>query len=189
MKRPRRTPPWRDLLVRRAPRLFLRFATPDREELGRLGEELAARALAARGWRIVGRRLQTPWAEIDVVAVEADELVCVEVKAGRLRGEGLRHRPGLRVDRERLARLAGAGRWLARRGLGAVDGVRRCGGRVDLLEVILRGSPPRLEIQHHPRLLTPLPEVAPPPARFAATGSPTGRSRGHADPGPPGSRS
>jgi putative endonuclease len=74
----------RSLLLARAPRWFVRWCTLDDRELGEWGEELAARYLRARGCRILGRRLETAFAEIDIVALERGSIVCVEVKTGRL---------------------------------------------------------------------------------------------------------
>ena len=148
-----------------APLAFARFAQPSTEELGRLGEELAARALRRAGWRVLARRLRTPWAEVDLVAVDGAELVCVEVKAARLpavprpNGRALpriewRWAPGARVDRERLRRLAGAARWLEDRS-GTARPRAGAGGRVDVIEVVLRGHPPALELRHHRRCERP----------------------------------
>lgn len=47
---------------------------------GRAAEELAARALVAEGWTILGRRLRTPAGEIDIAAGRAGLLAFVEVK-------------------------------------------------------------------------------------------------------------
>jgi len=56
-------------------------AKPDRE-LGRIGEEHAARYLAARGYRIKERNFRAPGgAEIDIVAEHREVLAFVEVKA------------------------------------------------------------------------------------------------------------
>ena len=154
----------RSLLIERAPSLFLRLCTPGERELGRVGEELAARALRRAGWRLLGRRLATPAAEIDLVARDGDELVCVEVKTGRLpvlprtrtsvpsRRTELRWRPGGRLDRRRLERQRRAARWLART-LGGGCGRR---ARVDLIEVLVRPRG-RVELVHHRDLAAPLP--------------------------------
>ena len=154
--------PWRAALLRRAPRLFLRWLEPDPRALGQLGEELAARYLVDRGWRLLGRRLATPYAEIDLVARRAGNLVCVEVKSARSAalprpkgGEGrldLRWRPGLRLDRRRLERQRRAGRYLARH---LVHGPCQ-GGRVDLIEVFLTPGSGRVRVIHHADLERPL---------------------------------
>lgn len=51
-----------------------------------MGEDLAAAALAARGYAIVERRYSTERGEIDIIAEDGDTLVFVEVRA-RATGE------------------------------------------------------------------------------------------------------
>jgi putative endonuclease len=93
------------LLIARAPRAFARWCTPDDRELGEWGEEIAARYLRARGWRILGRRCATVFAEVDIVALDRSSIVCVEVKAGRI--EPLPRPRALRgQDAQRDARVA-----------------------------------------------------------------------------------
>jgi putative endonuclease len=53
-----------------------------RRDLGRRAEQFVADALTARGWRILGRNLRTPYAEVDLLALEpGGAWVVVEVKA------------------------------------------------------------------------------------------------------------
>jgi putative endonuclease len=52
-----------------------------RQRLGVVGEELAAAALAARGYAILERRYSTERGEIDIIAEDGDTLVFVEVRA------------------------------------------------------------------------------------------------------------
>jgi putative endonuclease len=89
-------------------------------------------------------RLRTPAGEVDLVAIDGAEVVCVEVKTGRrcFRGRG----PGRRLGPRRLRRLGRSAAWL-----GAREGRR---GRADLLEVIYgdRGPP---EIRHLRDLAAP----------------------------------
>jgi putative endonuclease len=47
---------------------------------GRRAEVLAALVLIAKGYRILGFRLKTPQAEIDILALRGDTLAVVEVK-------------------------------------------------------------------------------------------------------------
>ena len=47
---------------------------------GRLSELVAAAVLMAKGYRILGRRVRTPYGEIDLVAVRRRRLAFVEVK-------------------------------------------------------------------------------------------------------------
>lgn len=148
----------RRLTLWAAPQSFLagRFrlglgADPDHHEIGLAGERLVERALRRRGWRILGRRLETIHGEVDIVAVEGEVLVCVEVKTGR---KGPRFRPGLRLNARKLARLKlGAKRLALEAGLNA--------SRVDLFEVLLplpdRGvSRPAPRIIQHRGLRGPL---------------------------------
>ena len=52
-----------------------------RQQLGRIGEELAVAELERLGYAILERRYRTRCGEIDIVADEAGTLVFVEVKA------------------------------------------------------------------------------------------------------------
>lgn len=52
-----------------------------RQELGILGEELAAAALTARGYAVLARRYRTRHGEIDIVAEDGGTIVFVEVRA------------------------------------------------------------------------------------------------------------
>ena len=55
--------------------------TLERQQLGIVGEELAARELASRGYAILERRYRTRFGEIDIVAEDGETLVFVEVRA------------------------------------------------------------------------------------------------------------
>jgi len=52
----------------------------DAAALGRRGEQIAARLLVERGWRVVGSGFLARRGEIDLVARDGDRLVVVEVK-------------------------------------------------------------------------------------------------------------
>jgi putative endonuclease len=56
--------------------------------LGRWGEERAAGALEARGWRILARNYRFGRREVDIVALRGDVLAFVEVKTRAGRGFG-----------------------------------------------------------------------------------------------------
>jgi len=60
--------------------------TIERQQLGIVGEELAARELVSRGYAILERRYRTRYGEIDIVAEDGETLVFVEVRA-RATGE------------------------------------------------------------------------------------------------------
>jgi len=55
--------------------------TLERQALGRIGEDLAAGALVARGYAILERRFTTEHGDIDIIAEDAGTLVFVEVRA------------------------------------------------------------------------------------------------------------
>jgi len=52
----------------------------DHLETGRLGESLAERYFRGKGWVIVGRNIRVRGGELDLVALDSDELVVVEVR-------------------------------------------------------------------------------------------------------------
>jgi putative endonuclease len=53
---------------------------PRRHDTGRLGEALAERHLAARGYAILARRYRTRRGEIDLIARTGEAIVFIEVK-------------------------------------------------------------------------------------------------------------
>lgn len=61
-----------------------------RQELGRIGEDLACRELERRGYAILARRYRRRRGEVDIVARDGQTLVFVEVKSrgGRAFGTG-----------------------------------------------------------------------------------------------------
>jgi putative endonuclease len=90
--------------------------TVARQRTGRLAEDLVARRLAARGWRIVERNARTRFGELDIVAADGRALVFVEVKAGREDSAFGPERPVLGVGPKkqlRIRRLATA--WMMER--------------------------------------------------------------------------
>jgi putative endonuclease len=55
----------------------------NRQNLGRKGEDLAARYLSQQGYKILHRNYRIGKAEIDIIALDNDDLVIVEVKSVR----------------------------------------------------------------------------------------------------------
>ncbi|MER6915386.1 YraN family protein [Streptomyces sp. NPDC000594] len=104
--------------------------------LGRYGEELAARLLAASGMTVLARNWRYGRAgEIDIVARDGDTVVVCEVKtrrAGRFEHPMAAVTP---AKAERLRHLAAC--WLER------EGAPPGGVRIDLVGVVLphRGAP------------------------------------------------
>lgn len=64
--------------------------TTEKQNVGKLGEDIAVKYLENHGYRILERNYRKPWGEIDVIVKQSQELVFVEVKA---QNEGLEWRP------------------------------------------------------------------------------------------------
>jgi len=77
----------------------------DEEDLGGLGERLAARHLKKLGYRILARNFDSGSGEADIIAEESGEIVFVEVKTRRDIRKGT---PLDAVTRAKRRRLAGA---------------------------------------------------------------------------------
>ena len=103
--------------------------TASRQRLGHRGEAIVARELERRGWRIVARNARPAdvRGELDIVAIDGNELVVVEVKSGSV---GARCGPVTPLEvvgprkRRRLRALAGAWAREHRRELRGVRGLR-----------------------------------------------------------------
>lgn len=109
-------------------------------ETGRWGEELAARYLVDRGWRILDRNYRAGSRELDLVASRAGVVAFVEVKTRR--GAEFGH-PLEAVTRKKRAEVTAAARaWL--RAHPGSPGVRR---RFDAVAVLL-GSDGSVRVEH-----------------------------------------
>lgn len=76
------------------------------KQLGDLGEDLAAKFLARRGYEILTRKYRSKFGELDIVARDKDTLVFVEVRSKSSSEYGL---PQETIDgrkKERLRRVA-----------------------------------------------------------------------------------
>jgi len=78
----------------------------ERQETGRLGEQMAARYLQSLGYAIVETNYRTRFGEIDIVALDGDVLVFVEVRARHGRSFGLAEESLTPRKRERLVQLS-----------------------------------------------------------------------------------
>ena len=124
-------------------RLLNGLGGPRQLDSGEWGEAQAERHLAAKGWKILGRRVRNRGREeLDLIARDGDVLVFVEVKTRSSEGYG---RPIASVDRDKRRLLCrAAARYLARLKNPRVY------YRFDVVEVI--GSPASgvLELRHVP---------------------------------------
>ncbi len=82
-----------------------------KDEVGRYGEDVAARTLREAGWEVLARNWRCAEGEIDIVALDGDCLVVVEVKTRRSHSFGVPQEAVTQVKLARLRRLAAA--WLA----------------------------------------------------------------------------
>ena len=114
------------------------FKRDGRRDLGRRGEEIAARHLRKQGLRILERNFRCAVGEIDIIAEQDDELVFVEVKTRRSDTYG---EPALSVDtnkQRKIARVALA--YISMKGLEDRN------GRFDVISVLLKGG--RTTVEH-----------------------------------------
>jgi putative endonuclease len=82
-----------------------------RQELGQLGEQVAAEHLIRRGFRILERNYRTRWGELDIVAFDGRVLVFCEVKTRRASGSGVPPLDSVHAHkRGQVRRIAGS--WL-----------------------------------------------------------------------------
>ncbi len=80
-----------------------------RKELGRIGEEHAARYLASRGYRVKERNFRAPGgAEADIIAEHKDTLVFIEVKARSSTGFAQPHQSVTAHKQHQITRAAAA---------------------------------------------------------------------------------
>ena len=82
-----------------------------KDEVGRHGENIAARLLEDGGWQILERNWRCEHGEIDIVAVDGGDLVAVEVKTRRSAAFGSPQEAVTGEKLRRLRRLVAA--WLA----------------------------------------------------------------------------
>ena len=117
--------------------------TRQRQELGRLGEEMAAAHLESLGFSISDRRFRTRLGEIDIVARRPGQVLFVEVKVRR---QGRFGTPAEAVHPGKQARLARvAAQWLAARLPSLREAEPEC--RFDVIAI--REEPPgHLRLEH-----------------------------------------
>jgi putative endonuclease len=129
-------------LIARAARLVLSSLRPRRageagyRELGRMGERAAARMLRSLGYSILGRNVQVPMGEADIVCRDCDRktVVIVEVKT-RLRRDGAPDKsntilPEASVTAHKRRKLLTIARHLTR-----ANGWHDCPVRIDVVAV------------------------------------------------------
>lgn len=111
---------------------------PEHLELGREGEDFAARELERMGWIIRARNVRVGHGELDIVAFDRDEMVIVEVRS---RTVGLMMPPEASVGPQKLRKLI-------RTAKRYVQGARYDGNwRIDVAAVVEdRGGAKQMEL-------------------------------------------
>jgi len=109
-----------------------------KDVLGREGEVLARRWLERAGLQILDANWRCEHGELDLVALDGDDLACIEVKTRSTTAFG---HPAEAVTAAKLARLRRlAGAWVR------AHDVHVAGMRVDVVAVLRRsGQPPLIE--------------------------------------------
>jgi putative endonuclease len=88
----------------------------DRDPLGPMGEDAAAKHLRTRGMTILGRNVRSPAGEADILAEDSDRrtIVIVEVKTRRVEQDSRNPPPERSVDAAKRRRLIRVARHFAR---------------------------------------------------------------------------
>lgn len=110
----------------------------ERRAFGDDGEAYAARFLTAKGMRVVARQFRTRYGEIDLIALDGNEVVFVEVKTRRSAAFGY---PEESVTRAKLAKIVHCAETYLRQ--------ERWEGRpyrIDVVAILFIGATP--DIQH-----------------------------------------
>lgn len=120
--------------------------TKRKQQVGRWGEEVAARFLEERGYRILARNLRTAYGEIDLIVEKEGMTVFVEVKARTGEGFG---RPEEAITPSKRSHLINAiqAYWQAQ-----PEG--QSGWQVDVIAVQGRPGGKELHIEHFENAVT-----------------------------------
>ena len=109
-----------------------------RDELGRRGEDVAARYLARQGYRIIARRERILRGDIDIIALDGRTVVFVEVRS---RSDTSHGHPVETIDQRKQRRLVDLANAYIRR-----QRLEDCSVRIDVVTVT---SPtPRIPPRH-----------------------------------------
>lgn len=77
--------------------------TTEKQNIGKLGEDIAVKYLGNNGYRILERNYRKPWGEIDIVAEKSKELIFFEVKTQK---DYLEWEPEENVNRHKKYQLS-----------------------------------------------------------------------------------
>jgi len=116
------------------------MSLPQHLRTGLRGEQLSARYLREKGYKILAANFRASFGETDIVAMSPDGILCfVEVKT---RSPGQELPPAEAVDREKQKRLRNSAAAYI-----SYTKMKECEFRFDIMEVILTG-PDDASINH-----------------------------------------
>ena len=110
-----------------------------KDRVGRAGEQFAREWLTRQGLVVLDANWRCPIGELDIVALDRDELVFVEVKTRTSTAFGHPAESVTQVKLARLRRLAGA--WVE------AHEVHASGMRIDVVAILRRSGQPTL-VEH-----------------------------------------
>lgn len=123
--------------------MTLELPKDPRKDIGNFGENLAARFLQEKGYKILMRNYRQPWGEIDIIAEKAGVVVFCEVKTNS-RDFGGGFNPEVRVDQRKAWQITkSAELFLAKR---YPKGDKEW--RIDIISVVLYKQERRAKITH-----------------------------------------
>lgn len=115
-----------------------RYSNLSKDQLGRLGEKLGARFVRRKGFRILARNYVSPAGEIDLVALDGEQIAFIEVKTRRDDAVAM---PEDAVNVHKQRRITAAARFFLLQ-----TGAQNRPSRFDVLAVLLRdGRKPEVE--------------------------------------------
>jgi len=115
-------------------------STDPRHDLGKRGEDLAARYLQRLGYRIIARRERVLRGDLDIIALDDRTVVFVEV---RTRTDTLHGHPSETIDSRKQRRIATLANAYIRR-----HRLEDCRVRIDVVTVTLAGPDGQPEVEH-----------------------------------------
>ena len=121
-----------------------------RDELGRRGEDAAARYLKRQGYRIIARRERILRGDIDIIALDGRTVVFVEVRS---RSDTSHGHPVETIDQRKQRRLVDLANAYIRR-----QRLEDCSVRIDVVTVTFEQPPPSRGWQLWPQRPKPLVE-------------------------------
>lgn len=109
-----------------------------RQNIGRKGEDVAAKYLETRGYKIVDKNFRTRFGEIDIVARDKGSIVFIEVKSRTGTGYGIPASAVTPKKQRQISRVALL--YIAEHNLGDSP------ARFDVVSVLFTGSNSRVEL-------------------------------------------